>query len=44
MTTYKPLIVSDGYTYQLDDPDGLTVSHITDVDYIDSSSCNSVKR
>lgn len=34
MSTYKPLIVNAGQVYQLDDPDGLAVAHITSTDYI----------
>ena len=35
MTTFKPLIVNAGNVYQLDDPDGLTAAHVTDIDYLD---------
>jgi len=37
MSTYKPLVVgvNPGHVDQLDDPDGLAISHITDTDYLD---------
>jgi hypothetical protein len=35
MTTYQPLITKDGRVERLDDPDGLAIAHVADVDYID---------
>jgi hypothetical protein len=35
MSTYKPTVIINGRENQLDEPDGLTASHVTDVDYID---------
>jgi len=35
MSTYKPTVIIAGRENQLDDPDGLDVSHLANVDYID---------
>ena len=35
MSTYKPTVIIAGRENQLDDPDGLDVAHLANVDYID---------